>query len=79
VAFALENESGGLYMAAALIPRAGNIDMKKLGAYAEQETGFAAPKSFFIMRDFPRNPSGKLLRAEVTALAKKMLAESRKT
>jgi len=79
VAFALENESGGLYMAAALIPRADNIDMKKLGAYAEQEAGFAAPKSFFIVRDFPRNPSGKLLRAEVTAQAKKMLAESRKT
>ncbi len=78
VAFALEDEAGAPYMAAAIIPRVGNIDIQKLGTFAEQEIGWASPKEFFIMRDFPRNPSGKLLRAEVTARAKKVLAENKK-
>jgi len=78
VAFALENDAGVPYMAAAIIPRVGNVDIQKLGEYAEREIGWASPKTFFLMRDFPRNPSGKLLRAEVTALAVKTVADSKK-
>ncbi len=77
VAFALDDAEGRPYMAAALIVRSNDIDIADIGAYGREHVGWAHPKSFFLLSRFPRNPSGKVLRAEVTDLARKMRAESR--
>jgi acyl-coenzyme A synthetase/AMP-(fatty) acid ligase len=71
VAFALKSKTGQHDLVAAIIPRAGTIRQEELTELARQHLGMFYPKQYFLMRDFPRSTSGKVLRAEVPAAALK--------
>ncbi len=70
-AFALKNASGEHELVAAVIPRTDEIRQDELTQFAQQHLGIFHPRKFFVMRDLPRNTSGKLLRAEIPAAALK--------
>lgn len=73
VAFAMQDDSGERALVAAIIPHTNGIRQDDLLEFAKQQLGIFYPKRLFIMRDFPRNPNGKILRDKVSDLALKML------
>ncbi|HEY8025659.1 MAG TPA: class I adenylate-forming enzyme family protein [Burkholderiaceae bacterium] len=75
VAFALSDDTGAPFMAAAIMARGRDVDMKQIADYAKEQIGWARPKALFLVPEFPRNVSGKILRAEVTNLAERVRKE----
>lgn len=76
VAFAITNASGEQSLAAAVVPRTNEIRLDDLTKYAQQQLGIFFPKRFFVMRDFPRNSNGKVLRNKVSDAALKTLQDT---
>lgn len=70
VVFPLSVDNGRDMLAAAVIckPGEGKMGFK---AYCNEHFGIHAPKQIFVVMDFSRNPSGKVLRREPPAMAKK--------
>ncbi len=74
IAFALEDASGERSLVAAIVPQENNeIRQDDLIEFAKRQLGMFYPKRLFIMRDFPRNSNGKVLRDKVSAVAMQML------
>ncbi|MDR3482802.1 MAG: class I adenylate-forming enzyme family protein [Burkholderiaceae bacterium] len=63
------NDTGSPLIAAAIIPREANIDIESVFSHAKLEIGSHHPKRLFIQHEFPRTPSGKIMRAEVASSA----------
>jgi acyl-coenzyme A synthetase/AMP-(fatty) acid ligase len=74
VVFPLPGDNGRSVLAAAVITKSGE---GKLGlrAYAKEHFGIHAPKFLFFVDDFPRNPSGKVMRREMPVMAKRIQQE----
>jgi fatty-acyl-CoA synthase/O-succinylbenzoic acid--CoA ligase len=70
--FAVSDASGAASLAAAILPRIPEINIEEVARFAKQQIGAASPTQFIVMREFPRNPSGKVVRNEVAAKALKI-------
>lgn len=79
IAFILVTDPGREVMAAAVIPNESRAIGTELGDYCRQTLQILAPEQFFLVDDFPRNRSGKVLRSEIPAIAAKMLSGETKT
>ena len=67
VALLLESASSEPQLVAAVIPRQPRVSAD-LRAYCQGKLGPMTPEKFFFMKEFPRNPSGKVLRADLARL-----------
>jgi acyl-coenzyme A synthetase/AMP-(fatty) acid ligase len=67
------NDAGSPVIAATIIPREANIDIESVFSHAKLEIGSHHPKRLFIQQEFPRTPSGKIMRTEVASAALQFL------
>lgn len=68
VAFLIKGPDGENILVAAVIPHSTRI-ASDLQAYCRKKLGLYTPEKFFIMREFPRTASGKIIRSEISRLA----------
>ena len=71
-AFVIEDQKQNKILVAAVVPNHAPPFHLKLSDYCkERNLGKMAPQRFILVRELPRNPSGKILRSELPALVTK--------
>lgn len=73
--FPLDVDDDSKILALAVIrkPGTGKLQLKE---YCNEQFGWRAPKQFFIMDDFPRTPSGKVLRDKLPDMARNAIDQA---
>jgi acyl-coenzyme A synthetase/AMP-(fatty) acid ligase len=71
--FAIPDTQGNKVLVAVVVANHEGALMHKLADYChERKLGQLMPKQFFLVKELPRNPTGKIIRADLPALVRKL-------